>query len=72
MRGLCAVVFGAAALYLAAAGSAAAAAATLETAELEVLCKESLAGYKRPKRYVVLRELPKTATGKIQRYKLRT
>jgi benzoate-CoA ligase len=49
-----------------------AAAATLETAELEVLCKETLAGYKRPKRYVVMAELPKTATGKIQRYKLRT
>jgi acyl-coenzyme A synthetase/AMP-(fatty) acid ligase len=49
-----------------------AAAATLETAELEVLCKETLAGYKRPKRYVVMTELPKTATGKIQRYKLRS
>jgi benzoate-CoA ligase family protein len=49
-----------------------AATATLETAELEVLCKEALAGYKRPKRYVVMTELPKTATGKIQRYKLRS
>ena len=49
-----------------------AAGATLETAELEVLCKEALAGYKRPKRYVVMTELPKTATGKIQRYKLRS
>ncbi len=49
-----------------------AAGATLETAELEVLCKEALAGYKRPKRYVVMPELPKTATGKIQRYKLRS
>ncbi len=45
--------------------------ATIDPAELEVLCKAQLAGFKRPKRYVVLDELPKTATGKIQRYKLR-
>jgi acyl-coenzyme A synthetase/AMP-(fatty) acid ligase len=43
----------------------------VDTAELEVLCKSELAGYKRPKTYVVLAELPKTATGKIQRYQLR-
>ena len=36
---------------------------TIDTAELEVLCKAELAGYKRPKRYVVVPELPKTATG---------
>jgi acyl-coenzyme A synthetase/AMP-(fatty) acid ligase len=40
-------------------------------AELEALCKSELAGYKRPKRYEVVGELPKTATGKIQRFKLR-
>jgi len=34
-------------------------------------CKERLAGFKRPKRYEIVEELPKTATGKIQRYKLR-
>ena len=45
---------------------------TIDTAELEVLCKAELAGYKRPKRYVVVPELPKTATGKIRRVELRT
>jgi benzoate-CoA ligase family protein len=34
-------------------------------------CRDRLAGYKRPKRYEIVDELPKTATGKIQRYKLR-
>jgi len=34
-------------------------------------CKERLAGYKRPKHYEIVAELPKTATGKIQRFKLR-
>ncbi|MFK8022414.1 MAG: benzoate-CoA ligase family protein [Ilumatobacter sp.] len=38
---------------------------------LTAWCRERLAGYKRPKQYVVVDELPKTATGKIQRYKLR-
>ena len=42
------------------------------SAELEALCKSELAGYKRPKRYEVVPELPKTATGKIQRFKLRS
>jgi benzoate-CoA ligase len=45
---------------------------TIDLAELEVLCKAELAGYKRPRRYQVLAELPKTATGKIQRFKLRS
>jgi benzoate-CoA ligase family protein len=45
--------------------------ATVATGELDVLCKSELAGYKRPRRYEFLAELPKTATGKIQRYKLR-
>lgn len=39
--------------------------------ELTQWCRERLAGYKRPKRYELVDELPKTATGKIQRYKLR-
>jgi benzoate-CoA ligase len=43
----------------------------LDPAELDVLCKTELAGYKRPSRYEVLDQLPKTATGKIQRFKLR-
>lgn len=34
-------------------------------------CRDRLAGYKRPKRYEMVAELPKTATGKIQRFKLR-
>jgi len=33
--------------------------------------RERLAGYKRPRRIEFLDELPKTATGKVQRYKLR-
>jgi benzoate-CoA ligase len=43
----------------------------VDIAALEALCQAGLAGYKRPKRYVVTPELPKTATGKIQRFKLR-
>ncbi len=34
--------------------------------------KTRLAGYKRPKRYEIVSDLPKTATGKIQRFKLRS
>jgi fatty-acyl-CoA synthase len=33
-------------------------------------CKQNLAGYKVP-RHVVFAELPKTSTGKIQKFKLR-
>ena len=33
-------------------------------------CKENMAGFKRPK-YVIFGELPKTSTGKIQKFKLR-
>ncbi len=40
--------------------------------ELTAFCRERLAGYKRPKRFEIMTELPKTATGKIQRYKLRS
>ena len=43
----------------------------VDEAELEVLCKAELAGYKRPRRYRVVDSLPKTTTGKIQRYVLR-
>ncbi|HZB41600.1 MAG TPA: benzoate-CoA ligase family protein [Ilumatobacter sp.] len=45
--------------------------AVVDLAELEALCKAELAGFKRPKRYQLVAELPKTATGKIQRFKLR-
>ncbi|MDH3294066.1 MAG: benzoate-CoA ligase family protein, partial [Acidimicrobiia bacterium] len=41
------------------------------TDELDGFCRQHLAGYKRPKRYEIVSELPKTATGKIQRFKLR-
>src|SRR5476651_853376 len=38
--------------------------------DLMAWCRKNLAGYKVP-RYVVFAELPKTSTGKIQKYKLR-
>ena len=40
--------------------------------ELSAWFRDRLAGYKRPRRIVVVEDLPKTATGKIQRYKLRS
>ena len=40
-------------------------------AELQQFVRERLAEYKRPRRVEFLPELPKTATGKIQRFKLR-
>jgi benzoate-CoA ligase len=39
--------------------------------ELRRFAGERLAGYKRPRRIEFLDELPKTATGKVQRYMLR-
>lgn len=44
--------------------------ADLET-ELRTLCKEGLAPYKYPRWIEFVDDLPKTATGKIQRFKLR-
>jgi benzoate-CoA ligase family protein len=44
---------------------------TIDEAELDVLCKAELAGYKRPRSYRVVDALPKTVTGKIQRFVLR-
>jgi len=41
------------------------------TEELMALCKKTLAPYKYPRWVEYVTELPKTATGKIQRYKLR-
>ncbi|MEA3217246.1 MAG: hypothetical protein QOJ19_3402 [Acidimicrobiia bacterium] len=38
---------------------------------LEEHCRGRLAGYKRPRRYEFVESLPKTATGKIQRFRLR-
>ena len=34
-------------------------------------CRDGLAAFKRPRRVVFVQELPKTATGKMQRYKVR-
>ena len=39
--------------------------------ELRQFARQRLAGYKCPRRIEFLEELPKTATGKVQRYKLR-
>ncbi len=39
--------------------------------DLDAWCRTRLAGYKRPRRFEMVEQLPKTATGKIQRYKLR-
>lgn len=44
---------------------------TASADDLTEFCRANLAGYKRPTRYVMVTELPKTATGKIQRFKLR-
>ena len=40
-------------------------------AELQQFVRERLADYKRPRWVEFIAELPKTATGKVQRYKLR-
>ncbi len=40
-------------------------------AELQKFCKQHLAGFKYPRWFHFVSELPKTATGKIQRFKLR-
>jgi benzoate-CoA ligase len=39
--------------------------------ELIAFCRAGLASFKRPRLVVEVDELPKTATGKIQRYRLR-
>jgi benzoate-CoA ligase family protein len=39
--------------------------------DLQERCRQSLPRYKQPRRYVFVDRLPYTATGKIQRYKLR-
>ncbi|MDY7103585.1 MAG: benzoate-CoA ligase family protein [Actinomycetota bacterium] len=44
---------------------------TIDEGALERHCRERMAAFKRPRRLVVVDELPKTATGKIQRYVLR-
>jgi benzoate-CoA ligase family protein len=43
----------------------------LDADEVLEFCRPRLAGFKRPRRVVVIDELPKTVTGKIQRAKMR-
>ena len=40
-------------------------------AEARSLCQDSLPRFKQPRRYIFINELPYTATGKVQRFKLR-
>lgn len=43
---------------------------TIEPDQVIAFCRVGLASFKRPRQVVVVTELPKTATGKIQRYRL--
>lgn len=43
----------------------------LSVAELDAYCREKLAGYKRPKHFAFVSELPKNASGKILKRELR-
>lgn len=45
--------------------------ADLTTSELVAWCREGLAAFKRPRAVVFVDELPKTATGKVQRFRVR-
>jgi long-chain acyl-CoA synthetase len=40
-------------------------------AELDALCLQQIARFKRPKRYLFVDELPKNATGKVLKRELR-
>jgi benzoate-CoA ligase len=44
---------------------------TVDPDEVVAFCRAGLAAFKRPRSVVVVGELPKTATGKVQRYRLR-
>src|SRR3954467_6442159 len=44
---------------------------TIDLQAIDAHCREHMATYKRPRRILVVDDLPKTATGKIQRFKLR-
>ena len=44
---------------------------TIEPASVDAHCRERMASFKRPRRLVVVDQLPKTATGKVQRFALR-
>ncbi|MFV8828079.1 class I adenylate-forming enzyme family protein [Alkalihalobacterium sp. APHAB7] len=43
----------------------------LEEDEIIAFCRQRLAGYKVPKRFLLTNELPRNASGKIQKFKLR-
>jgi len=45
--------------------------AVVDPDEVIAFCRAGLASFKRPRAVVVVAELPKTATGKVQRYRLR-
>ncbi|MEM9133922.1 MAG: benzoate-CoA ligase family protein [Actinomycetota bacterium] len=49
----------------------AAAGAEPDAAELEDYCRSKMASFKRPRRILIVPSLPRTATGKIQRFALR-
>jgi len=44
---------------------------SLAEEELRALCEDALPRFKQPRRYLFVSELPYTATGKVQRFKLR-
>jgi benzoate-CoA ligase len=43
----------------------------VDPAELDAFCRDGLAAFKRPRKVLVVTEIPKTATGKLKRYLLR-
>ncbi len=49
----------------------AAAGHVVDAAELDSFCRTGLAAFKRPRKVIVVTQIPKTATGKLKRYLLR-
>jgi benzoate-CoA ligase family protein len=45
---------------------------SVDQASIEEHCRARMASFKRPRKIVLVEELPKTATGKVQRYQLRS
>jgi len=44
---------------------------TIDDGSIEAHCRQRMAAFKRPRRIVIVAELPKTATGKVRRFALR-
>jgi benzoate-CoA ligase family protein len=44
---------------------------TIDAGSIDAHCRQRMAAFKRPRRVIVVEALPKTATGKVQRYALR-